>query len=99
MRIEDQLKENASRRRMWEEMMMHEGWNELVRHLEERYVQAGIAPCKNEVELADRNARLDEISQLFIFIRHDFQMGLALKNEYERITSFDELLPPPAIPM
>lgn len=84
------LQENEARRRMWEGMFLHEGWRELVKYLEGRYVQVGTDECDSLVKLAARNARLSEIKKLFAFIKHDFRMEEVLIREYDALSEIQD---------
>lgn len=79
---------------MWEAMFLHEGWRELVKYLEGRYVQIGMEPCDSLIKLSARNARLNEIKKLFAFISHDFRMEEALIREYQSMSEMDEMILP-----
>lgn len=97
--IHNALAENAARRRMWEEMIRHEGWRELVQYLEKRFLEIGRMDASSLKDLSARNARLNEIRKIFEFIRHDFKLEDALIREYQALSSLEDELPLPHIPL
>ena len=86
------LQENQARRAMWDAMFRHEGWREVTRYLEKRYIAIGQEECDSLVKLSARNARLSEIKKLFAFIMHDFKMEDALIKEYQALMDTDGVL-------
>lgn len=96
--IEKEIYDATARKRMWEGMMSHEGWRELVRYLESRYLEISGEDCDSMRKLASRNAKLTEIRKIFSFIKHDFDEERRLAAEFEHIVSMDDQLPDPFNP-
>lgn len=93
--LKQDLEHAQARMRMWDDLKRLEGWNELVKYLEGRFVELGESDCNSVKELANRNGRMNEIRRIFGYIMHDFKMEQALIREYQAITSLEDELPPP----
>lgn len=96
--IQKKLDTAIARKLMWEDVMRHEGWKELVHYLEGRYREIGAMECDSLRKLSERNARLSEIKKLFTYIHHDFSMEKNLAREFEQIVSNNDELPDPFNP-
>lgn len=93
-----QAEELEARVRMWKEMMRHEGWRELLKYLESRYVELSEEDPDTLKQLSARNARMNEIKRLFQIMKHEFTMADSFRKEIVNIMNMQDELPQPFDP-
>lgn len=90
---EIQLKSQTQAVGQWQDVFRHGAWQDLVRFLENEYVQALRIKPASLAELRERQGRAEMIRDIFTFIAHDFNLQQALANDLRLLSSDDEMLP------
>lgn len=91
------IRHESAKAKAIKDFLGSEGWKLLSKYLEKRYVEVADAfPCETPVDVANRNARLDEIRMIYRNLKTEFDASaLNLRQLHEELMLDDEYVPTP----